>query len=186
MSEKKSIWAKADSFLTTTRKIIVNSLTALILVIVTFLLLGGIGSIFSSTEEVDTKEKVLWFKPIGVVVDSEVNSSGNFDFNSIVLSGGDTVEQHELQDLLDVLNNAAEDENLSAVYVNVSELGMYWSSAFKIAEAVRSIRNSGKRVIAYAEQYNNNSYLISSQANEVLINEYGQVSAFGFSRKENT
>ena len=121
--------------------------------------------------------------PIGVVVDSEVNSSGNFDFNSIVLSGGDAVQQHELQDLLDVLNNAAEDENLSAVYVNVSELGMYWSSAFKIAEAVRSIRDSGKRVIAYAEQYNNNSYLISSQANEVLINEYGQVSAFGFSRK---
>jgi len=183
MSEKQSIWAKADSFLTTTRKIIVNSLTALILVIVTFSLLGGIGSMFSSPEEVDTKNKVLWFKPIGVVVDSEVNSSGNFDFNSIVLSGGDTVEQHELQDLLDVLNNAAEDENLSAVYVNVSELGMYWSSAFKIAEAVRSIRDSGKRVIAYAEQYNNNSYLISSQANEVLINEYGQVSAFGFSRK---
>ena len=183
MSEKQSIWAKADSFLTTTRKIIVNSLTALVLVIVTFSLLGGIGSMFSSPKEVDTKDKVLWFKPIGVVVDSEVNSSGNFDFNSIVLSGGDTVEQHELQDLLDVLNNAAEDENLSAVYVNVSELGMYWSSAFKIAEAVRSIRDSGKRVIAYAEQYNNNSYLISSQANEVLINEYGQVSAFGFSRK---
>ena len=183
MSEKQSIWAKADSFLTTTRKIIVNSLTALILVIVTFSLLGGIGSMFSSPEEVDTKDKVLWFKPIGVVVDSEVNSSGNFDFNSIVLSGGDTVEQHELQDLLDVLNNAAEDENLSAVYVNVSELGMYWSSAFKIADAVRSLRDSGKRVIAYAEQYNNNSYLISSQANEVLINEYGQVSAFGFSRK---
>ena len=183
MSEKQSIWAKADSFLTTTRKIIVNSLTALVLVIVTFSLLGGIGSMFSSPEKVDTKDKVLWFKPIGVVVDSEVNSSGNFDFNSIVLSGGDTVEQHELQDLIDVLNNAAEDENLSAVYVNVSELGMYWSSAFKIAEAVRSIRDSGKRVIAYAEQFNNNSYLISSQANEVLINEYGQVSAFGFSRK---
>ena len=183
MSEKQSIWAKADSFLTTTRKIIVNSLTALVLVIVTFSLLGGIGSMFSSPEEVDTKDKVLWFKPIGVVVDSKVNSSGNFDFNSFVLSGGDNVEQHELQDLIDVLNNAAEDENLSAVYVNVSELGMYWSSAFKIAEAVRSIRDSGKRVIAYAEQYNNNSYLISSQANEVLINEYGQVSAFGFSRK---
>ena len=183
MSEKQSIWSKADSFLTTTRKIIVNSLTALVLVIVTFSLLGGIGSMFSSTEKIDTKDKVLWFKPIGVVVDSEVQSSGNFDFNSIVLSVGNTVEQHELQDLLDVLNHAAIDENLAAVYVNVSELGMYWSSAFKIAEALRSVRDNGKRVIAYAEQYNNNSYLISSQANEVLINEYGQVSAFGFSRK---
>ena len=183
MSEKQSIWSKADSFLTTTRKIIVNSLTALILVVVTFSLLGGIGSMFNSPEKIDTKNKVLWFKPIGVVVDSEVQSSGNFDFNNIVLSGGNTFEQHELQDLLDVLNHAAIDENLAAVYVNVSELGMYWSSAFKIAEALRSVRDNGKRVIAYAEQYNNNSYLISSQANEVLINEYGQVSAFGFSRK---
>jgi len=69
MSEKQSIWSKADSFLTTTRKIIVNSLTALVLVIVTFSLLGGIGSMFSSTEKIDTKDKVLWFKPIGVVVD---------------------------------------------------------------------------------------------------------------------
>ena len=137
---------------------------------------------FSGSEEIDTKNKVLWFKPVGVVVDSEVNSSGDFDFNSIVNSGN-VVEQHELQDLLDVLNHAANDENLSAIYVNVSELGMYWSSAFKIADALRSVRDNGKRVIAYAEQYNNNSYLISSQANEVLINEYGQVSAFGFSRK---
>jgi protease-4 len=183
MSEKQSIWSKADSFLTTTRKIIVNSLTALILVIVTFSLLGGVGLMLNNPEKIDTKNKVLWFKPIGVVVDLEVQSSGNFDFNSIVLSGGDTVEQHELQDLLDVLNHAANDEHLAAVYVNVSELGMYWSSAFKIAEALRSVRDNGKKVIAYAEQYNNNSYLISSQANEVLINEYGQVSAFGFSRK---
>ena len=183
MSEKQSIWSKADSFLTTTRKIIVNSLTALVLVIVTFSLLGGIGSMFSSPEKIDTKDKVLWFKPIGVVVDSEVNPSNNFDLNSIILTAGDNVKQHELKDLLDVLNHAADDENLAAVYVNVSELGMYWSSAFKIAEALRSVRDNGKRVIAYAEQYNNNSYLISSQANEVLINEYGQVSAFGFSRK---
>jgi len=183
MSEKQSIWSKADSFLTTTRKIILNSLTALILVIITFSILGGLSSMINEPQEIDTEDKVLWFKPIGVVVDSEVNSSGNFDFNSIVLSGGDTVEQHELQDLLDVLNHAANDENLAAVYVNVSELRMYWSSAFKIAEALKSVRDNGKRVIAYAEQYNNNSYLISSQANEVLINEYGQVSAFGFSRK---
>ena len=63
MSEKQSIWSKADSFLTTTRKIIVNSLTALILVIITFALFAGIGSMFSDSEEIDTKNKVLWFKP---------------------------------------------------------------------------------------------------------------------------
>ena len=182
MSEKKSIWAIADGFLTKTRKIIVNSFTALVLIVITFSILGGVGSMFSSQDEIDTKDKILWFKPIGVVVDSEVNIGGSFDLNTI-LNDANAVDQHELQDLLDVLNNAATDENLAAVYVNVSELGMYWASAFKLAEAVKNVKDSGKRVIAYAEQYGNASYLISSQANEVLINEYGQVSAFGFTRK---
>ena len=182
MSDKKSIWATADNFLTKTRKIIINSVTALVLIVITFSILGGVGSMFSGSDEIDTENKVLWFKPIGVVVDSEVRSGGNIDIDAI-LGSGVSVKQHELQDLLDVLDSAATDKNLSAVYLNVSELGMYWASAFKLAEAVRNVKESGKRVIAYAEQYNNSSYLISSQANEVLINEYGQVSAFGFSRK---
>ena len=183
MSDKQSIWSKADNFLTKTRKIIVNSLTALVLIFITFAILGGVGSLFDSPEEIDAKDKVLWFKPIGVVVDSEVSGSGNFDIETIIASGSDQVEQHELQDLLDVLNHAATDDSLAAIYVNVSELGMYWSSAFKIAEAVKNIRDNDKRVIAYAENYANASYLISSQASEVLINEYGQVSAFGLTRK---
>ena len=36
MTEKKSIWAIADGFLTKTRKIIVNSVTALLLIVITF------------------------------------------------------------------------------------------------------------------------------------------------------
>ena len=182
MTEKKSIWGKADSFLTSTRKIIVNGATALVLVLITFSLLGGIGSMFSGSDEIDKKDKILWFKPIGVVVDSKVLGSGSIDLNTI-LGGGSTAQQYELQDLLDVLNNAATDDDLAAVYVNVSELGMYYASSFKLAEAVKNVKDSGKRVIAYAEEYNNSTYLISSQANQVLINEYGGVSAFGFSRK---
>ena len=182
MSEKKSIWGKADSFLSLTRKIIVNGATALVLVVLTFSILGGVGSAFSSSDKVESKDKILWFKPIGVVVDSEVLGTGSVGLNTI-LSGGNTAQQHELQDLLDVLNNAATDDDLAAVYVNVSELGMYWASAFKLANAVKNVKDSGKRVIAYSESYGNSSYLISSQADTVMVNEYGGVSAFGFSRK---
>ena len=182
MSEKKSIWGKADSFLSLTRKIIVNGATALVLVVLTFSILGGVGSAFSGSDKVESKDKILWFKPIGVVVDSEVLGTGSVDLNTI-LSGGNTAQQHELQDLLDVLNNAATDDDLAAVYVNVSELGMYWASAFKLADAVKNVKDSGKRVIAYSESYGNSSYLISSQADTVMVNEYGGVSAFGFSRK---
>ena len=180
MSKPQSLWSKADRFLTLSRKIVLNTFTAIFLIIITFSILGGIGSMFSSEEGIDKQDKILWFKPIGVVVDSEVIGTPSFD--SLLLGGGD-VEQHELEDLLSVLNNAAKDDSLSAVYINVSELGMVFSSAFEIANAVKTIRDSGKRVIAYAENFGNNAYLISSQANTIMVNEYGGVSAFGFSRK---
>ena len=85
--------------------------------------------------------------------------------------------------MIEVLSNAAIDDELAAVYVNVSELGMYYASAFEIANAVKNIKDSGIRVIAYGQNYGNNAYLISSQANEIILNKYGQISSFGFSRK---
>ena len=180
MSKAKSIWSKADSFLSLTRKILVNSFTAIVLVVLTISILGFLGSFFEAEEEINTQDKILWFKPVGVVVDNSTSSATSLD--SLIL-GATEIQQHELSDLIEVLDNAATDENLAAVYVNVSELGMYYASAFDIANAVKNIKENGKRVIAYGENFGNNAYLISSQANQIILNKYGTVGAFGFSRK---
>ena len=179
MSKTQSIWSKADKFLTLTRKIFLNSATILVLILITFSMIAGIGKIFSSEEKVNTENKVLWFKPVGVVVDAKTTSAPTIED----ILGNSPTQQHELEDLLKVLEKAATDESLSAVYVNVSELGMFYASAFEIATAVKNIRDNGKQVIAYAEIFENNSYLISSQANQVFLNNYGGVGAFGLSRK---
>ncbi len=180
MSKAQSLWSKADNFLSLSRKILVNLITAIVLIVLTFSIIGGIGSIFTQEESISTKDKILWFKPIGVVVDKSSSSSTSLD--SLILGSVD-VQQHELDDLIEVLSNAAIDDELAAVYVNVSELGMYYASAFEIANAVKNIKDNGKRVIAYGQNYGNNAYLISSQANEIILNKYGQISSFGFSRK---
>ncbi len=180
MSKVQSVWSKADKFLTLSRKIIINIATVVVLVVITFSLIGGIGSFFSEEENISTEDKILWFKPVGVVVDSSSSSSASFD---ALLLGSTDVQQHELEDLIKVLKNAADDESLAAIYINVSELGMYYASAFELANAVKNIKDKGKRVIAYGQNYGNNAYLISSQANEIILNKYGQVSSFGFSRK---
>ena len=179
MNQKKSIWQQADSFLSLSRKIIINSATVLILVVITFSVIGGVASSFSGSDEIDKKDKILWFKPIGVVVDNSISSSSSID----ALLGSAEIQQHKLEDLLNVLKSAANDEELSAVYINVTELGMYYASAFELANAVKNIKDNGKRVIAYGETFGNNGYLISSQANEIILNKYGQIASFGFSRK---
>ena len=180
MDKPQSLWSKADKFLTLTRKILVNTFTAIVLVVITFSILGGVGSLFTQDDEINTEDKILWFKPTGVVVDSSVNSSASVE--DLLLGGGD-VNQHELSDLLKVLNAAADDDSIAAIYINVSELGMYYASAFEIASAVKNLRDNNKRVISYAENFGNNAYLISSQAETLMVNNYGMVSAFGFSRK---
>ena len=180
MSKPKSLLSKADNFLSLIRRLLLNGITAIVLIIFTFSIIGGVVSMFSDDDFIDSKDKILWFKPSGVVVDSIVDSVPSIDS---LLLGSTSVEQHELNDLLKVLNSAAEDESLAAVYVNVSELGMYYASAFEIANAVKNIKDNGKRVIAYAENFGNQAYLISSQADTVMVNEYGSVSAFGFARK---
>ena len=180
MSKPKSLMSKADNFLSLIRRLLLNGVTAIVLIIFTFSIIGGVASMFTDDDVIDAKDKILWFKPTGVVVDSIVDTVPSLDS---LLLGSTSTEQHELNDLLKVLNSAAEDESLAAVYVNVSELGMYYASAFEIANAVKNIKDSGKRVIAYAENFGNQAYLISSQADTVMVNEYGSVSAFGFARK---
>jgi protease-4 len=179
MSKTKTFWGTVDSFLTKIRKIFLNIITVIVFLFITIGIVGSFGSLFEEEQTVDKEGKVLWFEPTGVVVDTSTAEAASFE--SIL--NDSSVEQHQLEDLLKVLNAAANDEDLSAVYINVSELGMYYSSAFKLAEAVRKITESEKDVIAYAMEYNNASYLISSQADRVFLNSMGGVSAVGFSRK---
>ena len=179
MSKTKTFWGTVDSFLTKIRKIFLNIITVIVFLFITIGIVGSFGTMFEGEQTIDKEDKVLWFKPTGVVVDTSTAEAASFE--SIL--NDSSVEQHQLEDLLKVLDAAANDEDLSAVYINVSELGMYYSSAFKLAEAVRKITESEKDVIAYAVEYNNTSYLISSQANKVFLNSMGGVSAIGFSRK---
>ena len=60
MNQKKSIWQQADSFLSLSRKIIINGATVLILVVITFTVIGGVASSFSGSDEIDKKDKILW------------------------------------------------------------------------------------------------------------------------------
>ena len=179
MSKIKTFWGTVDSFLTKTRAIFLNIITVVVFLFITIGILGIFGAMFEDEQTINKEDKVLWFKPIGVVVDTSTAEAASFE--SIL--NDTSVEQHQLEDLLKVLYAAADDEDLAAVYINVSELGMYYSSAFKLAEAVKKIRDSEKDVIAYALGYDNTSYLISSQANKVFLNSMGEVSATGFSRK---
>ena len=70
MAKTKTFWGTVDSFLTKIRKIFLNIITVIVFLFITIGILGSFGAMFEDEQTIDKEDKVLWFKPTGVVVDT--------------------------------------------------------------------------------------------------------------------
>ena len=99
------------------------------------------------------------------------------------LAGGTKVEETLLKDVLDALAAAKADKRISAVYLNLDELGGAGMTVLEdTAAALRDFRKSGKKVIAAGDGFDTRSYYLAAQADEVLLNPDGVVLIEGFGR----
>ncbi len=176
----KNIMSFIDKLLSRFRRLFVNSITAFFLLIIVMGVMSSIISVFDS-DEVETKDKVLYLEPKGVIVDKAITRDNPFEEFEIF---GSSANQIELKDILKVIDSAGTDENLKAIYLDVDGLRAYYTSALKIADALHRARENGKEIIAYTSGLGTTGYLLASQANEVILerDSYGSVRPFGFSR----
>ena len=180
MKKVKSIISFIDSLLSKFRKIFVNSLTVLFLMIITIGIFSSFGSLFES-DEIDTKDMILYLEPNGVIVDKAITRNDLFEEFEIF---GNSTNQIELENILKVIKSAGADENIKAIYLDVDGIRVYYTSALKIADALYEARENGKEIIAFTSGLGTSNYLLASQANEVILEKdsYGSVLPFGFSR----
>jgi len=176
----KNMMSFMDNLLSRFRKIFVNSITAFFLLLITIGVFSSIVSLFKS-DEIETKDKILYLEPKGVIVDKAITRDNPFEEFEIF---GSSTNQIELEDILKVIDSAGADENLKAIYLDVDGLRAYYTSALKIADALHGARENGKEIIAYTSGLGTTGYLLASQANEVILerDSYGSVRPFGFSR----
>ena len=176
----KNIMSFVDKLLSRFRRFFVNSITAFFLLIIVIGVLSSIISVFDS-EEIETKGKILYLEPKGVIVDKAITRDD--PFKEFEIFGGST-NQIELEDILKVIDSAGVDDNLKAIYLDVDGLRAYYTSALKIADALKGARENGKEIVAYTSGLGTTGYLLASQANELILerDSYGSVRPFGFSR----
>jgi protease-4 len=169
-----------DKLLSKFRKLFVNGFTAFFLLIIVIGVFSSIASLFES-DEIETKDKILYLEPKGVIVDKAI--TGDDPFGGFEIFGGST-NQIELENILKVIDSAGRDDNLKAIYLDVDGLRAYYTSALKIAEALYQAREGGKEIIAYTSGLGTTGYLLASQANEVILerDSYRSIRPFGFSR----
>ena len=176
----KNIMSFVDKLLSRFRRFFVNSITAFFLLIIVIGVLSSIISVFDS-DEIETKGKILYLEPKGVIVDKAITRDDPFE--EFEIFGGST-NQIELEDILKVIDSAGVDDNLKAIYLDVDGLRAYYTSALKIADALKGAKENGKEIVAYTSGLGTTGYLLASQANELILerDSYGSVRPFGFSR----
>ena len=173
MNALKSIFSSLGRFLEKARTVMLNVVTAFVLI---FLTIAIIGALTSRPEVKDPSGRVLLINPEGTVVDQEVFRS-DFLFN---IGTGSSTDQIQTRDLIQLIRSAAKDEDIPAVVVDFSSTGFAGpTTAINIAKELKALRDSGKRVIAFNDRLSTTSYLMASQASEVWIHPVGSISVPG-------
>jgi protease-4 len=181
MGKIKNVISFVDSLLGKIRKLFVNTLTVLFLMLITFGFLYSLGGALFESDKVETEDKILYLEPKGVIVDKAILTSDPFEEFEIFES---SINQIELEGFLKIIKSAGTDDDLKAIYLDVDGLGAYYTSALKIADALYEARENGKEIIAFTSGLGTTGYLMASQATEIILEKdtYEPVLPFGFSR----
>ena len=173
MSTLKSIFSWLGRFLEKARTVMLNLGTAFVLIFLTIIIIGAFTA--SGPDAKDPSGRVLILDPQGIVVDEEVFSD---DFLASITN--DESDQIQTRDLIELIQNIAADDEIPAVLIDFSGTGFAGpTTALNIAKELKTLKDSGKRVIAFGDRMTTSSYLMASQASEIWIHPVGSISIAG-------
>jgi protease-4 len=99
---------------------------------------------------------------------------------------GESIPQTLVQDVVDGLRFAKDDERIKGVVLELSGLqGSGLSQLERVGIAIDAFRESGKPVVAVADFYNHAAYYIASRADEIYMHPDGAVLLSGFGAYRN-
>ena len=163
-----AIWSGVDS---------VRKVLHLILLLFIFLLVFGA---MQDTPLVLPDRAVLIVEPYGYLV--EQIEGHPFD-RALAELAGDGRPQTLVQDIVDALEYAKEDDRIEVLHLELSSLlGGGLTKLKLVAEAIENFKTSGKPVIASADFLSQQGYYLAAHADEVYLHPHGLVLLQGYGR----
>jgi len=97
--------------------------------------------------------------------------------------GDDGTGEVQLRDLLRAIDAAKDDKRIERVLLRTDRMEFSgYASIREVAEALARLRASGKQVVAFGENLDQNQYLLAAQANEVYLDPMGGLMLEGLAR----
>lgn len=99
---------------------------------------------------------------------------------------GNGAPETRLRDLLEALERGREDDRIKTLVLDLDGMGAAGLPTLQeLATEIARFRESGKRVVALGDFYDQSRYLLAAQADEVLIHPQGAVFIQGYGRYRN-
>jgi protease-4 len=142
-----------------------------------FLFLIIIVAASSQEKPVEVKENtILLVKLNEQIVERTVDSPLNY-----FSSGPFTMTRAMgLNDILDNINKAKLDENISGIYMELTAIPAGIGTVEEIRNALIDYKESGKFLICYSDIYTQKAYYLASVADSIYLNPAGQMTLMGF------
>jgi protease-4 len=145
-----------------------------VLVLLLMLLFFGMLYAALSARPAPVREGVLDLALKGSVVEQP----SRVEYSDVI--GGSRMREYRLRDLAAAVLAAKNDSRVKAVALDLDGFaGGGQTSMADLADAIRSVRDSGKPVVAYSVGYTNDSYQLASAASEIWLNPLGGVLVTG-------
>lgn len=110
-----------------------------------------------------------------------VERSADSPLSGINLFGVATTGQTGLDDILECIEKAKNDDNIRGIYLNPTTINAGWATLEEIRDALSDFKNSGKFIYAYGEILTQKAYYIVSVADKVVLNPRGTIELRGLS-----
>lgn len=169
---------KAFKRLFTTLWTAVDGLRKVLHLLILLFIFSIIVSALSSTTPSIPEHAALVIRPVGNLVEQ---LEGDPYDRALAEMLGDEDPQTLVQDVVDGLAFAKDDDRIHAVVLDLSAMpGGGLSKLQRVGDAIDNFRESGKPVIATADYYGQGSYYLASRADDVYLHPDGLVLLRGF------
>ena len=145
--------------------------TFLLFILVTLISIGIIAAIVataSSEETVITKNTVLHVKLNKEIADRSSKTK-------FVMGYAGPEKTTGLNEILDNLKKAKKDDNISGIYLDLSNIPAGLSTVDEIRNGLIDFKTSGKFIWAYSEVYSQKSYYLATVADSIFLYPQGVV-----------
>ena len=152
------------------------SVLGVVLAGIIFTILGivtMVGMVASSDTETVVKENSIF------VLDLEGTLSERVQDNPFQTLMGEENQAYGLDDILASIQKAKDNEDIKGIYLQTAFLETSFASLEEIRHALLDFKESGKFIVAYADQYTQDMYYLASVADKIIINPQGSISWHG-------